>query len=44
MSKRGIYEHYGSGMADSRRVIPAASKRTARNLDSVAKLVEMAAT
>ncbi len=44
LGKREIYVHYGSGMADSRLVIPAASKGTARNLNTVAKLVEMAAT
>ncbi len=44
LGKREIYVHYGSGMADSRLVIPAASTGTARNLNTVARLVELAAT
>lgn len=40
---RAIYVFYGAGMANSRRVIPAASSGTARNMNTVAKLAEMAA-
>lgn len=40
---REIYVHYGDGMADSRLVIPAAKAGTARNLNTVARLVAMAA-
>lgn len=38
---REIYVHYGDGMADSRLVIPAASAGTARNINTIAKLVQM---
>jgi uncharacterized protein (DUF1697 family) len=40
---REIYVHYGEGMADSKLKIPAAKNGTARNMNTVAKLVEMAA-
>jgi len=40
---RAIYVFYGDGMADSRLVIPAAKAGTARNMNSVAKLADMAA-
>jgi uncharacterized protein (DUF1697 family) len=43
LGKREIYIFYGEGMADSRLVIPAAKTGTARNMNSVAKLAEMAA-
>jgi uncharacterized protein (DUF1697 family) len=39
---REIYVHYGEGMADSKLVIAAARSGTARNMNTVAKLVEMA--
>ncbi|MGO1072509.1 DUF1697 domain-containing protein [Lysobacter sp. CA199] len=39
---REIYVHYGEGMVDSKLVIPAAKTGTARNLNTVAKLIEMA--
>ena len=39
---REIYIHYGEGMADSRLRIPAAAKGTARNMNTIAKLVAMA--
>jgi uncharacterized protein (DUF1697 family) len=42
LGEREIYVHYGEGMADSRLVIPAAKAGTARNLNTVAKLIEMA--
>ena len=42
LGRREIYVHYGDGMADSRLVIPAAKAGTARNLNTVAKLVAMA--
>lgn len=41
LGKREIYVHYGDGMADSRLVIPAAAQGTARNLNTVARLVAM---
>lgn len=41
---REIYVHYGDGMADSRLVIPAAKAGTARNINTIAKLAELAAT
>lgn len=40
---REIYVHYGDGMADSRLTIPAAKSGTARNMNTVAKLVGMSA-
>jgi uncharacterized protein (DUF1697 family) len=39
---REIWVHYGAGMADSRLRIPAARAGTARNVNTVAKLAEMA--
>jgi uncharacterized protein (DUF1697 family) len=39
---REIYVHYGEGMADSKLRIPAAKTGTARNINTVAKLAEMA--
>jgi uncharacterized protein (DUF1697 family) len=41
---REIYVHYGDGMADSKLVIPAAKAGTARNLNTITKLIEMATT
>jgi uncharacterized protein (DUF1697 family) len=43
LGKREIYVFYGDGMADSRLVIPAGKAGTARNMNTVAKLAEMAA-
>jgi uncharacterized protein (DUF1697 family) len=40
---REIYVLYGQGMADSRLKIPVAKHGTARNINTVAKLAEMAA-
>lgn len=42
LGKREIYVHYGDGMADSKLMIPAAKAGTARNMNTVAKLVSMA--
>ena len=42
LGKREIYVHYGDGMADSRLRIPAAKTGTARNINTIAKLAEMA--
>lgn len=42
LGTREIYVHYGDGMADSKLLIPAAKAGTARNMNTVAKLVEMA--
>ena len=41
--KREIYVHYPEGQGRSKLIIPAAAKGTARNMNSVAKLAEMAA-
>jgi uncharacterized protein (DUF1697 family) len=41
LGEREIYVHYGSGMARSKLKIPAARHGTARNMNTVAKLVEM---
>jgi uncharacterized protein (DUF1697 family) len=43
LGKREIYVHYGDGMAQSKLRIPAAAKGTARNMNTVAKLAELAA-
>ena len=43
VGKREIYVAYGSGMGRSRLKIPAAEKGTARNINTIAKLVELAA-
>jgi uncharacterized protein (DUF1697 family) len=43
LALREIYVHYGAGMADSRLKIPAAKDGTARNMNTIAKLAEMAA-
>ena len=43
LGEREIYVHYGDGMAQSRLVIPAARAGTARNINTVRKLADMAA-
>jgi uncharacterized protein (DUF1697 family) len=43
LGKREIYVHYGEGMGKSKLKIPAAAAGTARNMNTVAKLAEMAA-
>lgn len=43
LGKREIYVRYDDGMASSKLVIPAAKAGTARNINTVAKLAEMAA-
>lgn len=42
LGTREIYVHYGSGMADSKLRIPAAKTGTARNINTVSKLVDLA--
>lgn len=41
LGAREIYVHYGSGMADSKLKIPAAKAGTARNINTVSKLIDM---
>src|ERR1700756_5325708 len=43
LGKREIYVHYGEGMAKSKLVIPAAKTGTARNMNTIVSLAEMAA-
>jgi uncharacterized protein (DUF1697 family) len=43
LGKREIYVYYGDRMALSRLKIPAANAGTARNVNTIAKLAEMAA-
>lgn len=43
LGRREIYVHYGDGMADSKLKIPAAAAGTTRNMNTIAKLAEMAA-
>ena len=42
LGKREIYVSYGSGMGRSKLAIPAAKGGTARNMNTIAKLAEMA--
>jgi uncharacterized protein (DUF1697 family) len=42
LGRREIYVHYPSGQGESKLRIPAASSGTARNMNSVAKLAELA--
>lgn len=42
LGEREIYVHYPDGQGPSKLVIPAAARGTARNMNSVAKLAEMA--
>jgi uncharacterized protein (DUF1697 family) len=42
LGAREIYVHYGDGMASSKLKIKAAEAGTARNMSTVAKLVELA--
>jgi uncharacterized protein (DUF1697 family) len=42
LGKREIFVHYGSGMGRSKLRIPAAKMGTARNLNTIAKLAEIA--
>jgi uncharacterized protein (DUF1697 family) len=44
LGTREIYVHYGDGMASSKLKIPAAKAGTARNMNTIAKLVAMAAS
>jgi uncharacterized protein (DUF1697 family) len=43
LGKREIFVHYASGMGRSKLRIPAAKTSTARNMNTVAKLAEIAA-
>jgi len=43
LGRREIYVHYGDGMADSRLKIPVAKAGTARNMNTIARLADMAA-
>ncbi|MCE9521310.1 MAG: DUF1697 domain-containing protein [Alphaproteobacteria bacterium] len=43
LGAREIYVHYGDGMANSKLKIPAAKAGTARNMNTVAKLAQLAA-
>ena len=42
LGKREIYVAYGAGMARSKLKIPAAATGTARNINTIARLVELA--
>jgi uncharacterized protein (DUF1697 family) len=42
LGEREIFVHYGSGMGRSKLKIPAAKRGTARNMNTVAKLAEIA--
>lgn len=42
LGAREIYVHYGDGMGSSKLKIPAAKAGTARNINTVSKLVDMA--
>lgn len=42
LGNREIYVDYGKGMGRSKLAIPAAKAGTARNMNTIAKLIEMA--
>ncbi len=42
LGAREIYVHYGAGMGRSKLKIPAAQRGTARNMNTIARLVSMA--
>ena len=42
LGRREIYVHYPEGLGSSKLVIPAAKTGTGRNLNTVAKLAELA--
>lgn len=42
LGKREIYVHYGDGIGDSRLILPAQKVGTARNMNTIAKLAQMA--
>lgn len=42
LGERAIYVHYPDGQADTKLAIPAAKHGTARNMNTVAKLAELA--
>ncbi len=44
LGRREIYVHYGAGMGQSKLVIQAARSGTARNMNTIAKLVQLAKT
>lgn len=44
LGSREIYVHYGAGMADSKLKIPVAKSGTARNMNTIAKLVALSST
>ena len=44
LGAREIFVHYGDGMGTSKLKIPAAKTGTARNMNTIAKLAEMAST
>ena len=44
LGKREIFVHYGSGIGRSKLRIPAAKTGTMRNMNTIAKLAELAAT
>jgi uncharacterized protein (DUF1697 family) len=41
IGKREIFVHYGAGMGSSKLIIPAAKAGTARNMNTVSKLIEL---
>jgi uncharacterized protein (DUF1697 family) len=42
LGRREIYVHYGAGRGQSKLVIPAGRSGTARNMNTIAKLIELA--
>lgn len=44
IGKREIYVYYGSGMGQSKLRIPAAKEGTARNMNTIAKMVALILT
>ena len=42
LGEKEIYVHYGDGMANSKLILPSAKKGTARNMNTIAKLITLA--
>lgn len=42
LGSREVYVHYGAGMADSKLTLPVQKEGTARNMNTIARLAQMA--
>lgn len=41
VGEKEIYVHYGDGMADSKLILPSAKNGTARNMNTITKLIDL---